>query len=87
MNVLSITMAVAAALVAYWFGRREGIRVERDRIRNGIHFVQGRVASPVIAFIAQWLYHLNDELFVSEVKEYAADMRREAGAPTRRTDS
>jgi hypothetical protein len=73
MNLLSLTMAICAALVAYWFGHSAGVAAERERVLAGIHLALYRLTSPLLGTLYRWV---REELTMDEAKaefdEYAA---------------
>lgn len=76
MNALSVTMAVCAALVAYWRGHSAGVAAERERVMHGMHLARSYVSSRALDLLAGWIWKdIDEEALCDGMKEYGGQKR------------
>jgi hypothetical protein len=71
MNLLSVTMAVCAALVAYWRGHSAGVAAERERVNHGLDIARSYVSSTALDLLAGWIWKdIDEERLRQGMREY-----------------
>ena len=76
MNLLSLTMAICAALVAHWFGYRHGVEAERQRVLHGMRLARSYVSSRALDLLAGWIWKDIDEKALCDgMEEYGGQKR------------
>lgn len=76
-HLLSVVMAICAALVAYWRGHSAGVDAERRRVHHGMDIARSYVSSPALVLLTGWIWKdIDEERLHQGMREYAAAKKR-----------